>query len=304
MTAAVCTQLSELSKEQSHCEFGDAIAENRKELAINSEKTKSKEGKQAVIQVQINEKKVKAAAKAAPASWKSDKKVRPRMTKKLSPHARKQKVQLKMTKRKPPSKKSARIRKENARYHEKKKKKSLLNLDFNGEKGILKRLGKIQPRQIPLVLPSARPRVGIVRSTVKYTLKRAESNLVHRLRVRSNKRRFGRRNRTTMRKKQSRLRYFADYWKEPEVRLEDLSSLDCGSYSENVKKSSTEEVEKVEDLCSLAVPSDFVFNINAPEFIPKSADKKRANIFTLSELVESVKGQQLPCMPELDQPYP
>jgi len=296
MTVTVCTPVGELTKKQSQCELGDTIAENPKELTIKSEKSKSKLEKQTVIQVQIKEMKVKATAKAAPASRKSNKKRRSRMTKMLSRRARNQKVRIRMTKRpKPPSKKSSMTRKDNARYHD--KNKSLLNLDSNGEKIMLKR----PPRKIPLVLPSSRPRAGIVRSTVKYTLKRAESNRVHRMRVLSNKRRFGRRNRTTTRKTQFRIKYLADYWKEPQVRLDDLSSLDCGSYSENVDKlSSTEEVQKVKDLYSLEIPSDFVFNINAPEFIPKVADRKRANIFTLSELVESLKGQKLPSMPELD----
>jgi len=301
MTAAVCTQKSELPKEQLHCKFGD-VAGNLRETSKESQESNSKGGKETAIQIQINEEKVKVKSTAEPASSKSNKKVRPQTTKKLSRQAKNRKTSLKITERqKPPTKKSARTRKENARYHE--KKKGMLNLDFNGEKRVLKGLVKIQPRLIPLVLPSAGPRVGIASSTVKYTLKRAETNRVYRTRVRSNKRSFGRRNRTSMHKKQSRLRYVVDYWKEPEVRLDDLSSVDCGSYSDNVEKSSTEKVG-IEELYSNVIPSDFVFNINAPEFIPKGADKKRANIFTMSELVESVKGQQLPSMPELDQPYP
>jgi len=302
MTAAICTQTSELPKEQSQCKFGNA-AEKLREPSKESQASKSKGDKENVIQIQVNEEKVKATPKAEPASSKSNKKVRPKTTKKLSRQAKNKETRLKVTERpKPPSKKSARTRKENARYRE--KKKGMLNLDFNGEKGVSKSLGKIWPRQIPLVIPSARPHMGIARSTVKYTLTRAESNRVHRRRVRTNQRRFGRRNRTSSRKKQSRLKYILDYWKEPEVSLDDLSSLDCGSYSENVEKSSTEEEVAIEELYSNVIPSDFVFNINAPEFIPKGADKKRAYIFTMSELVESVKGQQLPSMPELDQPYP
>jgi len=301
MTAAICTQTSELPKEQSQCEFGDA-AEKLREPSKESQESKSKGDKENVIQIQVNEEKVKATSKAAPASSKSNKKVRSKTSKKLSRQAKNKEKRLNITERpKPPSKKSARTRKENARYH--KKKKGMMNLDFNGEKRVLKRLGKIQPRQIPLVIPSARPHVGNARSTVKYTLRRAESNRAHHMRVRTNSRRFGRRNRTSMRKKQSRLRYILDYWKEPEVKLDDLSSLDCGSYSENVEKSSTEEVA-MKELYSNVIPADFVFNINAPEFIPKAANKKKAYIFTMSELVESVKGQQLPRMPELDQPYP
>jgi len=301
MTAALCTQTSELPKEQSQCEFGDA-AEKLRETSKESQESKSKGDNETVIQKQVNEEKVKATSKAEPASSKSKKKARPKTAKKLSRQAKNKETRLKKPERpKPPSKKSARTRKENSRNH--KKKKGMLNVDFNGETGVLKRFGKIQPRQIPLVIPSARPRVGIARSTVKYTLKRAESNRTHRTRVRTNKRRFGRRNRTSSRKRQSRLRYIVDYWKQPEVSRDDLSSVDCGSYSENVEKSSTEEVA-IEELYSNVIPSDFVFNINAPEFIPQGDDKKKAYIFTMSELVESVKGQQLPSMPELDQPYP
>jgi len=283
--------LSQFRKKQSQCPVGDTSAENSKELTIKPEMNKSGSEKQIVVRAQI--KKVKTGAKAASSNCKSNKKGRSRMNKMLSRRARNQKVRIKMTKRKkPPSKKSAVTRKDKVRYHE--KNKSLLNLDSNGEKRMLKRLGKIQPRQIPLVLPSARPRA---RSTVKYALQRAESNRVHRMRVLSNKRRFGRRNRTTMRKKQSRVKYLVDYWKEPKVKLDDLSSLDCGSYSENVEELCTTEVGKVKD--PFEIPFDFVFNINAPEFIPKR-DRKHTNIFTLSELLESLKGQKLPSMPEFD----
>jgi len=286
--------LSQFRKKQSQCAVGDTTAENPKELTIKPEMNKPGSEKQIVVRAQIKEKKVKTGAKAASSNCKSNKKGRSRMNKMLSRRARNQKVRIKMTKRKkPPSKKSAVTKKDKVRYHE--KNKSLLNLDSNGEKRMLKRLGKIQPRQIPLVLPSARPRA---RSTVKYALQRAESNRVHRMRVLSNKRRFGRRNRTTMRKKQSRVKYLVDYWKEPKVKLDDLSSLDCGSYSENVEKlCTTEEVGKVKD--PLEIPFDFVFNINAPEFIPKR-DRKHTNIFTLTELLESLKGQKLPSMPEFD----
>lgn len=301
MTAKVCTQKIELPKEQSQCEFKDAT-ENLREPSQESQESKSKGDKETVIQIPINEEKAKSTSKAKPASSKSKKKVRPKMAKKLSREAKNQETDLKIRGRpKPPSKKSARTRKENARYH--KKKKGMSNLDFNGEKGVLKRLGKIQPRQIPLVIPSARPRVRSASSSVQYTLKRVQSNRVHRMRVRSNKRRFGRRSRSGIHKKQSQLKYIVDYWKDPEVNLDDLSSLDCGSYSENVEKSLTEEVA-IKELYSNVIPSDFVFNINAPEFIPKGVDKKRGHIFTMSELVESVKGLQLPSMPELDQPYP
>jgi len=164
---------------------------------------------------------------------------------------------------------------------------------------------KYQSLADPLELPLEKPRGGTVRSSVKYTLKRTESNWDHSKRVFSNKRRFGRRNKPAMRKKQFRRKYFAEYWREPEVRLDDLSSLDCGSYSDNVgERSTTEEAEKVEDIFSTPIPSDFVFNVNAPEFIPKGTNKKRKNIFTLNELVESLKGQQLPSMPQLDSSYP
>jgi len=158
------------------------------------------------------------------------------------------------------------------------------------------RLGEYQPCPIPLIVPSARPRVSSARSSVKYTLTRVVPNRVPPMRVLTNKRRLRRRNRTTMRKKHSRRKYFADFWREPGVKLDDLSSLDCGSYSDHVEElSTTEEAGKLEDLSSVTIPPDFVFNINAPEFIPK----KQANIFTLSELVESLKGQQLPSMPDL-----
>jgi len=286
--------LSQLPKKQSQCADGNTTTVNPNELTKKQEMTRTGSERQIVVRAQIKEKKVKTGAKAASSSCKSNKKGRSRMNKMLSRRARNQKARIKMTKRKkPPSKKSAVTGKDKVIYHE--KNKSLLNLDSNGEKRMLKRLGKIQPRQIPLVLPSARPRA---RSTVKYALKRAESNRDHRMRVLLNKRRFGRRNRTTMRKKQSRLKYLVDYWKEPKVKLDDLSSLDCGSYSENVeKRSTTEEVGKVKD--PFEIPFDFVFNINAPEFIPKR-DRKHTNIFTLNELLESLKGQKLPSMPEFD----
>merc|ERR1719244_119219 len=91
-------------------------------------------------------------------------------------------------------------------------------------------------------------------------------------------------NRTTMHKKHARRKYFVDFWREPGVKLDDLSSLDCGSYSNHVEELSTiEDAGKLEDVLSATVPADFVFNVN--------------------ELLESLVGQQLPSMPDLRHPH-
>merc|ERR550534_1512371 len=88
-------------------------------------------------------------------------------------------------------------------------------------------------RQIPLV-PFSKPAVGIAHGQIKYTLKRAESNRAHRQRILSNRRKVRKRART-IKRKETQHGYLVEYWKEPEVKLDDLSSLDCGSYSDNVE---------------------------------------------------------------------
>jgi len=292
MAPAASTTENELVKEQSLVELGATTVDK-------PQKSENSKPKETTKQVHIKEKKVKPRTKPAP-KRKSNKKGMVKLTEKL--------VQGKNHNTQPkrptlPEKKSARRRKKNARFQAKKKSPLNLHINGDGEGNMSNRRDKSQSRLIPLVLPSSKPRGSIVRSSVKYTLQRAESNRDHHMRMLSNKRRFGRRKKPAMRKRHFRRKYFAEYWREPEVRLDELSSLDCGSYSDYVKElSTTEEAEEVEDLFSVTIPSDFVFNINAPEFIPKGANK-RTNSFTLSELVESLKGQHLPSMPNLRSSY-
>merc|ERR1719192_171884 len=233
MATAASTTENELPKEQSLGEIGD----NAPNKPQKSEKNKPNAGKKTAKQVQIEEKKVKPRTKKAP-KRKSNNKGRVRMTKKLVGKGINNNVR---PKKSLPAKKSVRTRKENGKFRGKKKGPVNLNINGGGEKSVSNRQDKTQSRPIPLVPPSEKPRGGTVRSSVKYTLKRAESNRDHRLRVLTNKRRFGRRNRPTTRKKHSRSKYFAEYWCEPEVTLDDLSSLDCGSYSDNVEELSTTE---------------------------------------------------------------
>jgi len=285
MATAASTTENKLAKKEPLVELGAAIADKPQE----SEKSKPKAGNQTVKQDQTKEKKVKPRTNTVP-TRNSNKKGRVKSPNKILGQGRNHNRRPKR-----PAKKSAWTRKENARYR--RKKKTLLNPYINGggEGSMANR------HDDPLELPLDKPRGGTVRSSVKYTLKRTESNWDHSMRVLSNKRSFGRRNKPATRKKQFRRKYSAEYWREPEFILDDLSSLDCGSYSDNVEEqSTTEEAEKVEDIFSTPIPSDFVFNVNAPEFIPKGTNKKRKNIFTLSELLESLKGQQLPRMPRLD----
>jgi len=284
MAAAAIIAENKVPKEQSLGELRDITANKAQEL----ETSKAKIDKKGANQRQIKENKVNPRTKTA--SKKKSNNVRTAKT--LLEQRRKDSAQPTQ-----PAKKSARARtrKENTKFR-KKKKKSTFYINGDEQGSMTNHRGKSQQHRIPLVppSPSAKDRA---RSPVKYTLKRAESNRVHHMRVLSNKRRFGRRNRTTIRQKQSWHKYFVDFWREPDMKLDDLSSLDCGSYSDNVEElSTTKEAGKVEDLFSLPIPSDFVFNINAPEFIPK----KQANIFTVNELVESLKGQELPSMPVLE----
>jgi len=292
MTAAVCTLANEFPKEQSQGKPGNNT-ENTPQKLIKSKKSKPKASKQTVKKVERKEKKVKPknASKAMPARSKSNKTGRSKKNKKLSPRARKEDSGSRPVEKKKSSGKSR-------------------------SKG--KRRAKNQPRRIPLVLPFSKktPRVGIAHGPVKYTLKRAESNREHRQRVLSNRRKCRRRARMTKSKAHREeptigykdfAEFQANFWTEPEVKVDDLSSLDCGSYGGDVKEVG-EEVEwadekpstefKLEDLDSLTTPADFVFNPSAVEFIPKEINsKKSSNTITLSEVFESVKGHQLPKMP-------
>jgi len=289
MAATAGTAENVVSEEQSLGEPIDTNADKPQKL----KKSKAKVGKAAAIHLHIEEQKVKPRTKTAPIG-KSHKKVR--IAKKLVGQGRNHNLQPK--KRPQSGRKFAGTRKGNARYRG--KKKSPWNLYINGGPGSMSNhFGRYQPCPIPLEVPSARPR-GSARSSIKYTLTRVVPNRVHPMSVWTNQSRFRRHNRTTMHKKHARRKYFVDFWREPGVKLDDLSSLDCGSYSNHVEELSTiEDAGKFEDLLSATVPTDFVFNVNAPEFI----SKKKSNIFTVNELLESLVGQQLPSMPDLRHPH-
>jgi len=295
MTAAVSTVGNEVPRD-----LDENLIENKHHKPTSkSKKSKPKTGKETMDQIDAVEKKVKLGtkkpSKAASSRSKSNKRGRPMVDKKPSPRPEKATV----------------TRKEDSSPGE--KKKSTDNRTNNkAKRGKARRHAK---RQIPLV-PYSKPGVAITTGQIKYTLKRAESNRAHRQRVLSNRRKARKRTRTNKRK-ETQHGYLVEYWKEPEVKLDDLSSLDCGSYSDNVEvfehelestESPKAEVRKnaiMQDLLTMNTPPNFVFNISAPEFVPKrTKGKKQSNIFTMKELVASVKGKSLPRMPNLKKLYP
>jgi len=194
-----------------------------------------------------------------------------------------------------------------------------------------KRKAKNRQQQIPLV-PFFQNRVGIARGPMKYRLKRAETDNKHRQRVQSNRRMNRKRTKSTKRKHFDD--YGGNYWSKSEADLFDLSSIECGSYDDKmdveeeenippkhkasgqfrkIRYQKKEEVEwgnglEFEDL-EACVPSTFAFNPSAPEFVPqlnaekesteRESTEKKPVIFTMSELLKSVKGQELPTMPTL-----
>jgi len=286
MTAAVSTVGNEVPRDPPL----ENLDENKPQILIDkSKKSKPKTGKQTTGQVETKEKKVKLGTKTRS---KSNKRGRPKSNKKSSPR----------------SQKSNMVGKEETSSGDKNK-----NAKQRSNDAVKRGSGKRRAtRQIPLV---PYPKNGIAQGKVKYHLQRAESNRAHRHRVLQNRRKVRKRARTTKRK-ETHNEYLAEYWTEPDVKLGDLSSLDCGSYSDNVevfdselepKQIQVDEPSKSSKKQNLSMNTlqEFVFNIGAPEFVPKGRTEKRpSNIFTMRDLMESVKGKRLPSMPNLKKSYP
>jgi hypothetical protein len=284
MTAAVSTVGNEVPRDLPL----ENLDENTPQKLIDkSKKSKLKTGKPIIGQVDTKEKKVKLGTKNRS---KSSKRGRPKISKK--------------------SQKASGTGKEESSSGDRSK-----NAKQRSNDGVKRGQGKRRAtRQIPLV-PFPKNGVSIAQRKVKYHLQRAESNQAHRQRVLSNRRKVRRRARTTKRK-ETHNGYLAEYWTEPKVKLDDLSSLDCGSYSDNVevfdselepKQIQMDEADKssMKQSVSMSTLQDFVFNIGAPEFVPKGRTEKRpSNIFTMRDLMESVKGKRLPSMPNLKKSYP
>jgi len=135
--------------------------------------------------------------------------------------------------------------------------------------------------------------------------------------------------------------YGGNYWSKSEADLVELSSIECGSYEDKmdvpeeknptIKKKSSGQyrqmryqkrgevewgngIESEDQNYLLEFPRTlrFKFNPSAPEFVPQESTEKESTekesnektpvIFTVSELLKSVKGKKLPTMPTA-QPY-
>lgn len=295
MTASISKLGNKLSRDASKEDLNEKKPEK---LTKNSSKTKQKTDKQTIKQVEAIEKKVKSGGANSSQEENFGKRGRPKTIKKISSVAQKA-----TTPRKWDSSSGGKV-------------KSTGKRTYNGVRK--DKSSRRVTRQIPLVLPNAKTGVGTSNSSLKYTLQRADSNQAHRQRVWSNRRKVKRRTRTrTSKRKEPKHEYLGDYWTEPKIKLDDLSSLECGSYSDKVEEiefetntptSHPEEASKssvIQQLICLNSSSDFIFNISAPEFVPKRRrKKKKSNIFTVRELVESLKGKSLPRMPNLKKLHP
>lgn len=295
MTAAMSKLGNKVPRDAAKEDLNEKKAEK---LTKNSSKSKHKTDKQTIRQVEEIEKKVQSGTTNSSQEDNFGKRGRPKMIKKTSSVPQKA-----TTPRKEDLSSGGKI-------------KSTGKRTYNGAKK--DKSSHRATRQIPLVLPNAKTGVGTTNASFKYTLQRAESNRAHHQRVYSNRRKVRRRTKTrTSKRKEAKHEYLGDYWTEPKIKLDDLSSLDCGSYSDKVEEfefetntppSCAEEASKslvIQQLISLNSSSDFIFNISAPEFVPKRrGKKKKSNIFTVKELVESLKGKSLPRMPNLKKLHP
>jgi len=211
---------------------------------------------------------------------------------------------------------------------------------FNGEnQRKLNRRTRNQKRNIPLVPPayfkSSQHRVRRVtnvsrstNTTPRYKLKRVGGRRLHYPRANRHETRTRTGLKTPKRTRQlvstkpvkidkTNIQFMANFWAETNIKAVDLSSVECGSYSDcidegvivdeedDVKNScrytnatKARESFKPEDLDSLTIPEDYVFNPRAKKFIPrKKSNSSKYQTISMEELVESVKGQQLPRMP-------
>lgn len=292
MTASISKLGNKLPKDA----FKEDLKEKKPEKQTkNSSKAKEKTDKQTSRQVEAIEKKVKSGSTNSSKEENFGKRGRPKMSKKTSSEVQKATIP-----RKWDSSSGGKV-------------KSTGKRTYNGVRK--DKLSHRATRQIPLVLPNAKTGVGTTNASLKYSLQRAESNRAHHQRVWSNRRKVKKRTRTrTSKRKELKHEYLGDYWTEPKIKLDDLSSLECGSYSDKVEEfetnTQTSHVEAskssvIQQLISLNSSSDFIFNIRAPEFVPKRRrKKKKSNIFTMRELVESLKGKSLPRMPNLKKLHP
>jgi len=162
-------------------------------------------------------------------------------------------------------------------------------------------------------------------SRLRYKLKRVGGNKEYYMRSNRRRARRSTKPRGTKRKEsqlegtkrrkvdRKNTQFMANFWTEMEVKLDDLSSVDCGAYSDCVNEEVFEtEIDviklnmnkvrrkfKVEDLDSLTCPANFVFDPKAKEFITRRSNNrtKKYRTITMKELVQSFKGKQLPRMP-------
>jgi len=111
------------------------------------------------------------------------------------------------------------------------------------------------------------------------------------------------------------LQFMANFWTDVEVKLDDLSSLDCGSYN-----SCVEEEDIVEKAVEVRKTSkrratfnhkgvdfegieNFVFNPRADKFVPRMKNNRMINCkskyhaITMQDLIKSFEGHRLPKMP-------
>jgi len=177
-----------------------------------------------------------------------------------------------------------------------------------------KRRGKNRRRKV-----NQDQKVGVQGGRIKYRLAPADFNAKQRQRIHP---RGGiRRKRGKPRRKNDFGKYGGNYWEVPQLGFCDLSSIECGSYADKVDICAGEDVDfkdkvKKKQLKNarrlkwgnkrgkrndrLSTHPNFAFNPSALEYIPPEHTKQIRRVkFTLNELLESVKGQELPVMPSL-----
>jgi len=164
--------------------------------------------------------------------------------------------------------------------------------------------------------------VGVQQGPVKYRLAPTVWDAKEHRHVQS--KRSNRRNRGKGRRKNDFGKYGGNYWEAPGVDFFELSSIECGSYADKADICEREDIDpKLKGKKKLpknarklkwgnkrrnrndrlSNPQNFSFNPSALEYIPPENRKQIKHVkFTLRELLDSVKGQELPVMPCL-QPF-
>jgi len=212
------------------------------------------------------------------------------------------------------------------------------------KKSVSSRRANNTKRQIPLVPPAqlksperirrlgrSLSNPGSGKHPPKYKLKRVGGNKEHHRSSRRNRSRLS--PGAAQRRKQQpnsakprkvskeNVEFMANFWTDVEVKLDDLSSLDCGSYNSCVEEEdivdNADEVRKTTTKRRATFNhkgvdfegiENFVFNPRAEKFIPRMKSNRKKNnrkinckskyhAITMKDLIKSFEGHRLPKMP-------